>query len=921
MGPIHNLHEYGQSIWYDNIQRRLLTNGDFAEMISNGDIRGVTSNPAIFHKAISNSKDYDAALKPMAWSGWSAEEIFYQLAIEDIQAAADLFLPLYEQSNRGDGYVSLEVSPLLARDAAGTSREAKLLWERVNRPNLMIKIPATIQGLEAIKETVSFGINVNVTLIFSLERYEQVIKAYMEGLEERAAAGLPIGSIASVASFFVSRVDSKVDQRLVALNQPEDTDCLMGKAALSNARLAYALFKKHFYSDRFSQLEKKAARPQRPLWASTGTKNPEYSDVLYIDELIAPFSVNTVPPATLDAFRDHGEPSLSLEGKEEESQKVFDDLGNLGISMRKITDSLEEEGVQAFADAYHMLLDTLDQRLKEAQAELGPLQTAVQMRVNQLAESDTVNRIFLHDPTIWTNNPEDRLEISNRLGWLKAPEEGMGLISDLNRFAEKCQEDGFTHALLLGMGGSSLAPEVMRNILGVGSINEHDALDLSILDSTHPEQVKTAFDRSAIEQTLYIVSSKSGSTSEVLAFLDYFWGKAKLALGEKAAQHFVAITDPGSKLVMIARERNFRHVFLADPNVGGRYSALTAFGLVPSALMGHNVGKLLKRAQQMSNECSPDIPTGRNPGLVLGALIGEAATQGYDKLRIISDPELIAFGSWMEQLIAESSGKQGKGIIPVDGELVGMPPENEKDRLFVYLSHNGKSASLLEQLQSAGHPVVELSIPDLNDLGAEFYRWEIATAVACSILGVNAFNQPDVQDNKTRTSNKIDTFLKHKSLDEKNPAWENNKGQIFGSSFNEYEGLEELSAVVKMFLDQVKPGDYVAINAYLPRDPQTIKSLNKLRGFIQKYTGKATTLGFGPRFLHSTGQLHKGGPNNGFYLQLTAEIMDDLLISEQGLTFGTMLRAQALGDMEALQARERRVIRVHLTKGVIEDLF
>lgn len=369
MNRTQELYRAGQSVWYDNIQRSLLRGGAMAGMIERGEIRGVTSNPTIFMNAITKSQDYDAALAPLARAGCTAEEIFWQLAVEDIQAAADLFRPLYEESGAGDGYVSLEVNPYLAQDTEGTLAEAARLWARVNRPNLMVKIPATRPGIPAVAAAIAAGINVNVTLIFSRERYAEVMDAYLTGLERRAAEGLPLASIASVASFFVSRVDTKVDARLAEIGRDQSpvagkANQLLGQAAIANARLAYADFKEVFAGDRFRALEAKGARVQRPLWASTGTKNPKYSDVLYVDELIGPHTVNTVPPQTLAAFLDHGTVRPSLEENLAAARQALADLESLGLSMREVTRELEAEGVAAFADAFTALLGAVDARRK-----------------------------------------------------------------------------------------------------------------------------------------------------------------------------------------------------------------------------------------------------------------------------------------------------------------------------------------------------------------------------------------------------------------------------------------------------------------------------------------------------------------------------------------------------------------------------
>lgn len=367
MNTTLQLLEAGQSVWYDNIQRGLLNNGDMAGMIQRGEIRGVTSNPTIFMNAITKSQDYDHSLLPLLDSGKSAEDIFFLLAIEDIQNAADLFLPLYRQSCSGDGYVSLEVNPYLANDTVGTLAQVKELWQRVNRPNLMIKIPATKAGLPAITEAIAAGVNVNVTLIFALKRYAEVMDAYLSGLEKRVEAGLAIDSIASVASFFVSRVDTNVDRRLQKIIENNgNAAALLGKAAIANARLAYADFKQVFSTERFQKLKQKGARLQRPLWASTSTKNPDYRDVMYVEELIGPNTVNTMPPHTLVAFLDHGQVHLSLEEDLPAARQTLADLEMLGISMQEVTLQLEQEGVQSFADAFTALLKAIDTRRQTA---------------------------------------------------------------------------------------------------------------------------------------------------------------------------------------------------------------------------------------------------------------------------------------------------------------------------------------------------------------------------------------------------------------------------------------------------------------------------------------------------------------------------------------------------------------------------
>jgi transaldolase / glucose-6-phosphate isomerase len=925
--PIDNLHKLGQSLWYDNIRRQMLEDGRLATLIERGELRGMTSNPSIFNQAIAHSNDYDVALTTMAWAGSSSEEILDRLVMEDIRQAADLFFPLFRDTDGGDGYVSVEVSPTLAHDTEGTLAEARRLWDLIDRPNLMVKIPATQAGLPAIRRAIAAGINVNITLIFSLTRYAEVMDAYLSGLEDRLVQGQPLKHIASVASFFVSRIDSKVDRHLEMIIRTESGGAeraarLLGKLAVANARLAYAQFKQVFQSERFNRLAEKGAGLQRPLWASTSTKNPAYSETKYVDELIGPDSVNTVPPSTLDAFRQHGTARLTIEENLDKAQAAFDELESMGISMARVTEELEVEGVQAFADAYHDLLNTIEIRRKEALHDLGPLAHTVKLRVESFKEQRLTQRLWEKDASLWTEDPEGQKEISNRLGWLDLPQKSRVMVDEVQTFAEEVQASGFTHALLLGMGGSSLAPEVMSLIFSSTAHGQTgEGLDLAILDSTDPAQVLEAAGRSPVESTLYIVSSKSGGTAEVNAFLAYFWDLAQERVGDKAGNHFIAITDPGTSLNRLAKERNFRRVFLADPEVGGRYSALTVFGLVPAALMNINLERLLDRAGWMLNQSRANQPVWRNPGVVLGAILGEAALNGRDKLTLVSEPAIEPFGAWLEQLVAESSGKDGKGIIPVDREPLASPDMYGSDRLFIHFRLNSADRSLerdqaLAKLKEAGHPVLTVKMIDLYDTGAEFYRFGLATAVACTVIGVNAFDQPDVQDNKNRTLEKVKLYKEQRRLDEGKVLWEGVEARLYGglvgAGFSPEPGTHNFKDLLASFLRKVEPNDYVALNAYLPRNTENEAALGRLRVAVWKLTRSATMVGFGPRFLHSTGQLHKGGPNRAHFLLITVDPQEGIEIPGENMTFGVLQRAQALGDIEALEGRDRRALRIHL---------
>ncbi len=916
--PLLGLQKLGQSPWHDNIRRDLLTSGALRKMVRAGDITGLTSNPTIFEQAIGGSRDYDADLGAMARKGLGADAIFDVLAIDDIRAAADVFAPVFRKSRGADGHVSIEVSPRLARDTQATIREAKRLWKAVNRPNLMIKIPATKEGIPAIRQSIADGLNVNVTLIFSLERYAEVIDAYIEGLEIRQRTGKPIGGIASVASFFVSRVDTAVDKQLgekiasAAGEEKARLEGLPGQAAIANAKLAYRLFREKFATGRFEKLAHRGARVQRPLWASTSTKNPKLPDVYYVEALVGPDTVDTMPPATIAAYKDHGNPERRLDRDLDGAAKMMARLAAAGIRMDEVTRKLEEEGVASFAKSFDSLIRTVSARREAVllgdreTARLGGTAKGAAAAAAALDAAKFGERLWKKDPTLW--KPEDakhQAEIRIRLGWLDVIDAMKGRVAELRDFADEVRKAGFTHALLCGMGGSSLAPEVLRLTFGV----KKGFLDLAVLDSTDPAAVRAAERRSNPAKTLYIISSKSGGTTEPNAFLAYFRDRVKSVRGEKAGASFVAITDPDTPMERRARELGFRKVFLNPPDIGGRYSALSLFGLVPAALMGHDVAKLLARAERMRLACAASVPAADNPGLRLGAAMGAAAKSGRDKVTLLVPPKLASFGAWAEQLIAESTGKEGKGILPVEGEAPGAPKAYGKDRLFVSLSIGRDRNRAAAKLAAAGHPVVELRLDDAWDLAGEFLRWEIATAAAGRVLEIDPFDQPNVQESKDNTAR----LLKEHAAQGRLPD-----GGGAGGALAPTDG--DFGQRLRQHLESAKPADYVALTAYLAPTPAREKILRALQAEIRDRRRVAVTLGWGPRFLHSTGQLHKGGADSGVFVQFTADDAEDLPVPGESYTFGVLKSAQALGDYQSLASRGRRILRVRLGRDVEEGL-
>jgi transaldolase/glucose-6-phosphate isomerase len=755
MTKLNQLADLGQAIWFDFIRRSFITSGDLQRLIDQG-LRGVTSNPSIFEKAIAGSADYDEDLQRLVDEGKTVTEIYEALAMDDIARAADLLRPVYDATGGTDGYVSLEVSPALAHDTGGTIAEARRLFVALDRPNVMIKVPATPAGIPAIEALIGEGINVNVTLIFSVAQYDVVAQAYIAGLERLAAAGGDLSRVASVASFFVSRVDAAVD---LALGEAGEAGVpLQGRIAIANAKVAYARFRELFDGYRWQRLAARGARVQRPLWASTSTKNPHYPDTLYVDGLIGPHTVNTVPPATLDFFRDHGTVALTLEAGLDEARADLVRLAELGVDLEVLTQKLQDDGVAAFGKSFDALMASVAEKRdkllagwQQLSANLGAYQATVDGAMAQMVEDEIIHRIWAHDHTVWKPDPT---EIANRLGWLHTAEAMSENVPCLEALAEDVRAAGYSHALLLGMGGSSLAPEVMRRAFGV----RDGYLDLTVLDSTDPAAVLNYAERLDLSRTLFIVATKSGGTVETLSFFKFFYSRVAHTLGaEEAGAHLIAITDPGSKLADLAREYDFRATFLNDPNIGGRYSALSYFGLVPAALIGLDLELLLDRALTAACNCDGcNCPVdGDNSGGRLGAIMGALAKAGRDKVTFITSPQIASFGDWVEQLIAESTGKEGRGILPVVGEPLGSPQVYDNDRLFVYLRLDGSAGlttgenetydAAVDALEAAGHPLVRLRLRDLYDLGGQFFLWEMATAVAGHRLGINPFDQPNVE--------------------------------------------------------------------------------------------------------------------------------------------------------------------------------
>ena len=934
MNNLIKLLDYGQSYWLDNLTRGKIKKGEIKNRVTQQGLRGITSNPSIFNKAISKGNDYDAQIKQLVREKKSVREIYEALTVKDVQDACDILKSVYDESNGTDGFVSLEVSPYLARDTEGTIEEARRLFSKVDRPNCFIKIPGTDEGIPAIEQCLYEGININITLLFSIQSYEAVAWAYIKALERRLDEGKDIKNIASVASFFLSRIDVLTDQLLGHYIIPEKTtgeprpENLLGKAAIASAKIAYQSFKNIFSGERWQKLSNNGAHFQKPLWASTSTKDPLYSDVRYVETLIGPHTVNTLPDETIDAFADHGKLiENSIEHSIDEARQTFENLGKLGIDINFVTRQLVNEGIQKFISPYDNLMKTLADKRSQflsdktgtQEIDYGKNKSEIISAFSSLDEKQIARRIYSKDPFVWKSEEKETEAIRNRLGWLDVGD-FINRADEIIDFAKEIKKEKFKYVVLLGMGGSSLCPEVARETFG----SKQGFPKLLMLDNTDPAAVKNVESQVDLNKTLFIVASKSGTTTETLSFDHYFFNLLKDKGIKNPGRQFIAITDDNTSLQDEAKERKFRKVFTNPDDYGGRYSALSYFGLVPMALIGINIKEILYNAHQMEINSGPFIPSDSNPGISLGTVLGMNARLGRDKVTFVLSKSISAFGYWVEQLIAESTGKEGNGILPVESEDLDKPEVYGNDRIFVYM-HAGdddkkNDERKLNILEKAGHPVIKIDLKNKLALGAEFFRWELATATAGRIISVNPFNEPNVSESKKNSKDLLNEWQKTKSFDEGKPIVNQNISVFYNSDADWVPQGKSVSAFLNSFVKLARSPDYIALLAYFLQTPQRQKLLQSIRMKLRNKLKVATTLGYGPRYMHSTGQLHKGGPNNGVFIMFTYDAKDDLPIPGQDYGFATLQKAQALGDFRSLNNKNRRVIRIHLEGSVEQAL-
>jgi len=932
MSTLIDLLNYGQSYWLDNLTRGKINSGELRQRVTEQGLRGITSNPSIFNKAITSGKDYDEQIIQLVKQGKSPQQIYNQLTIKDVIDACAILKPVYEQSSGIDGYVSLEVSPYLARDTQGTIDEARELHKAVGCPNCLIKIPGTAEGIPAIEQMIYEGISINVTLLFSVERYVEVAKAYIRAIERRVKENKPVNNIVSVSSIFISRIDTLVDQVLsqhITGKVPSDLktpELILSKTGIATARLAYQQFKEIFGSDDWKKLEAKGANIQRPLWASTSNKNPLNSDLQYVEPLIGKDTINTMPDETIAALSAKGVLKQdTIEQGVDEARHVFTTLQTIGIDINKVTQQLEDEGVQKFTDSYNKLIsDIANKRLTILHDEIasqkisyGKLESQIKETSAYLDEIQTARLLFAKDPYVWKTDTEDLKTINEGLGWLDLPDTFMKTAERISEFALTIKNEGYTDVVLLGMGGSSLCSEVAKQTFG----SANNFMQLHVLDNTSPAAILELEQKINPDKTLFIVASKSGGTKETISFFRHFYTKLEQSKKIKAGKNFVAITDQDTPLVKLAEEYKFREIFINQPGVGGRYSVLSDFGLVPMALMGIDIKALLESAIKMKNSCN-GIPVDANPGMMLGVLLGIYQKRGRDKVTFALSSTINSFGYWVEQLLAESTGKEGKGLIPVNGETLGSQSIYGDDRVFIhmYLStdNNSEDENKIQALEDAGHPIVRIKIPNKISLGGEYYRWEIAVAIAGMVIGINPFDQPNVEESKKNTLKLLDGADKTGTYNQPKPVWQNEKTAIYAGTRVNITSTQHdsIGSLLRQFVATAKPHDYIALLPYFMLTNERENTLQTWRMQMRDDMKIATTLLEGPRYLHSTGQLHKGGPDTGLYIILVGEEKEEISIPNEKYGFSALHQAQALGDFYSLSEKNRRVIRINLGEDI-----
>jgi transaldolase/glucose-6-phosphate isomerase len=902
-------------IWLRSANSHLLDSILLADWIHSGAVQGVAALSLLDADGEALPRRALRVVRPAAHAGRSDMDVLDRWVTGIVRAFADLFLPIYEGTSGDAGYVSFDLYPVGDARPADLLEAVRRLWARVNRPNAMIRMPAGEAGLQALEASTTEGINIHLFGVASVERYAEAAAAYQRGLAARLQQGLAINHLASVVSVDVARWSAYMCRRVRELPSYEAGTAdrrrsLEDRVGWAFARLILAQQRAAFAGAGFTAFASRGAHPQWAVMTGIEGEIPRSEAGIRRDGAL-PDDILLGVDAPVVAGISAGEMGPPrLDGDLSASRAELSALEERGLGLADVERGIEAEIVAEMRREERRLMTAIRRGIRLAGQELGPLRAGVEAMLDQLIRDDVVSRLWKRDVALWAPGGPGADEAARRQGWLTLPDAALSRVPDLRRMVDSVHGEGWTDVVLMGMGGSSLASDVIRRTLAT----QATGLRLHVLDTTDPDAVRWVTRRAPLRSTLFLVSSKSGTTAEPLALLSHFWALLEQEIGDAAGSHFIALTDPDTPLQALAQDRGFREVVHTPPDVGGRFSALSPFGLLPAALMGVDVLDLTRGGSHMARACGPGVDASNNPGLHLGAVLGTAARQGRDKLTILADPGLEPLGDWIEQLIAESTGKEGKGVLPVVGEPPGAGRVYGSDRLLVYLRLNGSLDGRARGWIRAGVPVCILEAdPHAAGLGSEFFRWEFATAVACHILGVNAFNQPDVQRAKTRTVELLKVHRRAGSFPEPPVVWQDPSLAIRGDRQTlSLDGPESRPEVMRQLLDKVRPDESLVLLLYVRSTGALDRAAATLRRRLRDQRGWPVTVGYGPRYLHSTGQLHKGGPDNMVFLVVTCDPAADLPVPEAGYSFGTLERAQAVGDLQALLGLGRRAFGLHV---------
>lgn len=896
---LKNLESAGQTLYARFDKNTPVNHIAVQQQIDDDHVRGIIVTAKAVCNCIKANNAFSNQSVPMYMSQWCCNQVYKYSVAGEIRDIANRLKPVYNETGGVDGFALVEHSCPSFTEENELAESVRGFWKSVNRPNLMIGLPAIEPALNVAKQLICEGINIFFTAVTSEKSFRAAYDTVLNALETRVGEGKPIDTAASCIVIEPDKIDEACG---IAFSD--------NSPGLRFAHRLVALAEKIATSERVTKLRTENGKTPRLLWLTD-----RETGIQYQNRLIARDTITAMTPCQITTFRETGELRVLAPDKNAVQTGATPESTYLP---QPISQKLQEAKVELMIKAFEAMQNGINQQSASVEKALDPLVEPILANFKKIDEESVISRMFAKDPTVWTFDTQAYPEIRNRLGWLDIYKGIEKSGEDYKAIRAGLKKDGIKKVLLIGMGGSSLAPEVLSL-----TFPEADGLDLQIIDSTDPGQVLVAEDNNPLAETVYIVASKSGGTAEIRALMDYFYAKAKDALGDDAGKHFIAITDPGTLLERTATELKFRHIVLSDPSIGGRFSVLSPFGIVPAVLIGLDPAAIYEKVSDMAKICAPSSPIGANEGAALGVYMGTATLNKRDKITILTDSQFTSFGSWLEQLIAESSGKIGRGIVPIDIEPELPANAYAADRAFVYVNYSGEKEAFVEELIAAGQPVLTIKLNDKMDIFREFYRWEIAISVACALINVNAFDQPNVQDSKTRTIAKVNDYKKNGKLDELETVWSAEGVEAyFNFESPALSAAKTVKEFVAEFVKLAKSGeDYIAINAYIPRNDETQDTLQTFRKNILETTNCATTLGFGPRFQHSTGQLHKGGANNGVFIQIVADSPRDAEIPGEGMSFAIFERAQALGDFDALLAMERRAVRLNLGKAPLSILI